>query len=332
MAIELGPVGPIAPPPPLAPVSLGSLAVPAPSLPQDQYVAQNAYGNPYGYPPPNPNQFGQDMQDLGDAGGRVLGHVGEGLWNGTQLAADGVAKAAPVVGRAVATGSQAVVDGFNKAAPVVGRAVVTGSQAVVDGFNKAAPVVGRAVWDGTQTVADGFQRNAPAVGHGLWAGIKRIFAGIGNLFSFHKKEWDGPVVVVQPGDTLATIAKRTLGDANRWQEIYQWNADLIPDYRQPLVAGTMLRLPPYIDQQPIYGGQPEPTPTPTPVPTPVPTPAPAPRPAGSYTVKKGDTLSDLARRFYGDEARWPEIYAANKAKIADPHWIYPGQVFTIPRG
>jgi nucleoid-associated protein YgaU len=86
----------------------------------------------------------------------------------------------------------------------------------------------------------------------------------------------------------------------------------------------MLRLPPYIDTQIVVGPAPGAEP-----PTPV---QPAPKPAGSYTVKKGDTLSALAQRFYGDESRWPEIYAANRDKIADPHWIYPGQVFSIPRG
>ena len=48
-----------------------------------------------------------------------------------------------------------------------------------------------------------------------------------------------------------------------------------------------------------------------------------------HTVVGGDTLWDLAVKYYGDGTRWPEIYKANKDKIDDPHWIFPGQVFLI---
>jgi len=51
---------------------------------------------------------------------------------------------------------------------------------------------------------------------------------------------------------------------------------------------------------------------------------------GEYTVVKGDCLWFIARRFYQNPFRWPRIYDANREKIKDPHWIYPGQVFTIP--
>jgi nucleoid-associated protein YgaU len=50
----------------------------------------------------------------------------------------------------------------------------------------------------------------------------------------------------------------------------------------------------------------------------------------SYTVVRGDTLSLLARRFYGDALLWPTIYAANRDILSDPNRIYPGQVLKIP--
>jgi hypothetical protein len=59
--------------------------------------------------------------------------------------------------------------------------------------------------------------------------------------------------------------------------------------------------------------------------------APVERPA-THTVRKGDTLWDLAKLYLGDAYQWPQIYRLNTEKIKDPHWIYPGQVFRIPGG
>ncbi len=58
----------------------------------------------------------------------------------------------------------------------------------------------------------------------------------------------------------------------------------------------------------------------------------APPPAGeqSYTVVKGDSLSKIAKRFYGDAQRWKKIYEANKDQIKNPDLIHPGQTFRIP--
>jgi len=53
-------------------------------------------------------------------------------------------------------------------------------------------------------------------------------------------------------------------------------------------------------------------------------------PKGSYTVKAGDSLSKIAKREYGDGAKWKQIYEANKHIIKDPDLIYPGQELTIP--
>jgi len=68
---------------------------------------------------------------------------------------------------------------------------------------------------------------------------------------------------------------------------------------------------------------------------PPPPPAPAPKPSAAgggrtYVVVKGDCLWNIAKRFYGTGASWPRIYDANRKLIKDPHWIYPGQKFSIP--
>jgi len=49
-----------------------------------------------------------------------------------------------------------------------------------------------------------------------------------------------------------------------------------------------------------------------------------------YTVKKGDTLSHIAERFYGGQWKWGKIYEANKQTIKNPHFIYIGQKIVIP--
>jgi nucleoid-associated protein YgaU len=57
----------------------------------------------------------------------------------------------------------------------------------------------------------------------------------------------------------------------------------------------------------------------------------APSAAGrSYTVQKGDSLSKIAKREYGDAQQWRRIYEANRDLIQNPDLIYPGQVFRIP--
>lgn len=62
-----------------------------------------------------------------------------------------------------------------------------------------------------------------------------------------------------------------------------------------------------------------------------------------YTIKSGDTLWAIAKKFYGNGAKWTTIYNANKTVIentakkyrggkgsSNGHWIYPGTKLTIP--
>lgn len=51
----------------------------------------------------------------------------------------------------------------------------------------------------------------------------------------------------------------------------------------------------------------------------------------SYTVVKGDTLSGIAKKFYGKANLWNRIHAANKDQVPNPDLIRPGQVLRIPK-
>ncbi|GIF14243.1 LysM peptidoglycan-binding domain-containing protein [Actinoplanes teichomyceticus] len=107
---------------------------------------------------------------------------------------------------------------------------------------------------------------------------------------------------VRRGDTLTGIARSQLGNASRWPEIYLLNRSVIRNPNQ-IFAGQVLALPPA-----------QPT-------------GPIPR---LYTVRRGDTLTGIARAQLGDGDRWPEIFARNRDVIANPDRIVAGQILVLP--
>ena len=50
-----------------------------------------------------------------------------------------------------------------------------------------------------------------------------------------------------------------------------------------------------------------------------------------YLIKSGDTLSAIAKQFYGDANKYPAILEANREVIKDADLIFPGQKIRIPK-
>jgi nucleoid-associated protein YgaU len=49
-----------------------------------------------------------------------------------------------------------------------------------------------------------------------------------------------------------------------------------------------------------------------------------------YEIVSGDTLSGIAKKFYGDAMQYPRLFEANREVIKDPDLIYPGQKIRVP--
>jgi nucleoid-associated protein YgaU len=49
-----------------------------------------------------------------------------------------------------------------------------------------------------------------------------------------------------------------------------------------------------------------------------------------YKLKRGDTLSAIAKPYYKDASKYPRIFEANRPILGDPNKIYAGQVLRIP--
>lgn len=123
--------------------------------------------------------------------------------------------------------------------------------------------------------------------------------------------------VVQPGDTLEGIAVELYGDAVYWDEIAQANPLVDP---RKLRVGQEIRLP---RREAIEGeGRDEDEDEVQVV---------APGEVVRYTVRPGDTLSTIARAYYGQASRWRYLYNVNRNTIgANPNALQAGDVLEIP--
>ena len=49
-----------------------------------------------------------------------------------------------------------------------------------------------------------------------------------------------------------------------------------------------------------------------------------------YVIQSGDSLSKIAKQYYGNAMDYPKIFEANREVIQDPDLIYPGQKIRVP--
>ena len=61
-----------------------------------------------------------------------------------------------------------------------------------------------------------------------------------------------------------------------------------------------------------------------------PVPAAETPPTRTHTVKSGDTLSKIAKSYYGNANQFPKVFDANRDKLSDPNKIKAGQILVIP--
>ena len=59
-------------------------------------------------------------------------------------------------------------------------------------------------------------------------------------------------------------------------------------------------------------------------------PAPASSGGRMYSVQPGDSLSKIAKKFYGNANDWKRIFEANRDRIKNPDLIQPGWTLKIP--
>lgn len=101
---------------------------------------------------------------------------------------------------------------------------------------------------------------------------------------------------VRAGDTLKTIAKKFYGRSSKWKKIYDANSKLIPASKK-LKKGMKLIIP-----------------------------------ALNYTVKEGDDIKSIAKKYFGANSKWKRVYNVNQDVIPTDRQLKTGMklILTVP--
>ncbi len=135
--------------------------------------------------------------------------------------------------------------------------------------------------------------------------------------------------VVQRGESLYQIAREHYGDGTQWPRIQRANTGRVGEDASVRV-GVTLRIPGVAPKPKIIPTAPTASPR-----GPAETALAASDPEGGarrYTVRKNDTLGEIAQELLGSARRRAEIIALNRDKIEDENEIRVGMVLTIPGG
>lgn len=129
---------------------------------------------------------------------------------------------------------------------------------------------------------------------------------------------------IQQGDTLASLARKFFGSASKADAIARMNPTMSPPNMK---AGRVIKIPK--DPNNIQG---KPAPKEPEKVSPKPTEPPTVGSTQEHAVVKGDTLSGIAKKYYGSShPRFIEkILDANKGVISSPEDLRPGQTLKIP--
>ena len=129
------------------------------------------------------------------------------------------------------------------------------------------------------------------------------------------------MVTIRPGDSLSGIAKRLYGKASAYRRIVAANPGLDP---RRLSLGKKIRVP--IDGKrggDVDGGNDGGNDGGDDVNADA-------GDARRHEVRRRDTLSGIAKKYYGAATRWKDIYAANRSVLRRPNDLRPGMMITIP--
>lgn len=115
----------------------------------------------------------------------------------------------------------------------------------------------------------------------------------------------GVTHVVEPGDDLWSLAERFYGDGRDWRKIARANPRVLTGGPDRLEPGWRLSVPGVVAERDDG--------------------------TGSVRVRRGESLSSIAKRELGEASKWPALYDANRDQLDDPDELEIGVRLALPK-